>query len=155
MPYLSTKTFTHANGLSCCFRQWRATSHCNQLHGYAMSFKIVFGCVSLDDKNWVMDFGSLKPVKAWLEMIFDHTLVVAKDDPKLEMFEALCDAGAVTLRIVDNVGCEAFARLVFNYVENWLATIQTSSRIWVESVECREHEANSAIYTRPIEGEKE
>ena len=33
----STKTYGHEEGLSCCFRQWRAThSHCRLLHGYAL-----------------------------------------------------------------------------------------------------------------------
>ena len=39
----STKTYGHEEGLSCCFRQWRAThSHCRLLHGYALSFRLTF-----------------------------------------------------------------------------------------------------------------
>ncbi|HEX2555077.1 MAG TPA: hypothetical protein VHL98_15360, partial [Microvirga sp.] len=41
--YRSTKVYDHNEGLSCCFRQWRAThSHCRLLHGYALAFKFVF-----------------------------------------------------------------------------------------------------------------
>ncbi|SVB70610.1 uncharacterized protein METZ01_LOCUS223464, partial [marine metagenome] len=28
--YQSTKTYGNEVGLSCCFRQWRADSHCNK-----------------------------------------------------------------------------------------------------------------------------
>ncbi len=41
--YRSTKMYDHNEGLSCCFRQWRATdSHCRLIHGYALAFKFVF-----------------------------------------------------------------------------------------------------------------
>ena len=63
--YYSTKTYGHEEGLSCMFRQPLAThSHCSLLHGYALSFSFKFGCNHLDDKNWVVDFGDLKDLKA-------------------------------------------------------------------------------------------
>ena len=30
------------------------------VHGYSLGFKLVFECDSLDERNWVMDFGGLK-----------------------------------------------------------------------------------------------
>ena len=41
----------------------------------------MFESDTLDDRNWVMDFGGLKAFKDWAEYMFDHTLVVAQDDP--------------------------------------------------------------------------
>jgi 6-pyruvoyltetrahydropterin/6-carboxytetrahydropterin synthase len=83
--FYSTKTYGNDRGLSCCFRQWRSThSHCSLLHGYSIGVKIIFECESLDERNWVMDFGGLKEFKQWLEHMFDHTLLVAEDDPELE-----------------------------------------------------------------------
>ena len=65
--YRSTKTYDHTEGLSCCFRQWRAThSHCRLVHGYALAFKFVFATYELDERNWCFDFGGLKPIRAWL-----------------------------------------------------------------------------------------
>src|SRR5918993_5827328 len=82
--YRSTKTYDHTEGLSCCFRQWRAShSHCRLVHGYALAFKFVFATFELDERNWCFDFGGLKPVKAWLKDLFDHTMLVAQDDPEL------------------------------------------------------------------------
>lgn len=145
--YKCTKTYATNEGLSCCFRQWRAThSHCQYLHGYALSFKIVFGCSDLDERNWVQDYGGLKQVKSWLKDTFDHTLCVAADDPKLETFQKLADEGLVQLRVLHSVGCEAMAKHVFDFVERWLKSEHPTGRVWVESVEVSEHNSNAASY---------
>jgi 6-pyruvoyltetrahydropterin/6-carboxytetrahydropterin synthase len=144
--YRSTKTYDHNEGLSCCFRQWRAEhSHCRQIHGYALSFRFVFATQTLDQRNWCMDFGGLKPVRAWLHEMFDHTLLVADDDPQLVEFERLAELGLANLRILPAVGCEAIARHVHQQVGKMIAA-ETAGRVWVESVEVREHSGNSAIY---------
>ena len=75
--FTSGKTYTHATGHSCAFRQWKADSHCNLIHGYALSFHFEFESEELDSRNWVMDFGGLRPLKDLLEDWFDHTLLVA------------------------------------------------------------------------------
>ncbi|NDB59356.1 6-pyruvoyl tetrahydrobiopterin synthase [bacterium] len=148
MTYYSTKTYDHTEGLSCAFRQWRAKdSHCRLIHGYSLAFKFVFGATTLDDRNWVQDFGGLKDIKSWLKENFDHTLVVAEDDPELETFKQLTTKDIVDLRIIPAVGCEKFAEYVFNYVSNIIEQ-NSGGRVWLDSVECREHGANSAIYQR-------
>ena len=76
MTYKSTKTYGHELGLSCCFRQWRAESHCRLLHGYALSIRLVFEAEELDVRNWVVDFGSLKSLKQMFVDTFDHKLLV-------------------------------------------------------------------------------
>lgn len=196
--YLSTKTYGNDRGLSCTFRQWRSThSHCSLLHGYSIGIKLIFESETLDDRNWVMDFGGLKAFKEWSEYMFDHTLVVAEDDPHLPFFKQMNDLitinvagvrtpcwgyvrspsendpnspvpnqrGAVCdLRIVDGVGCEKFAELAYNTMQDILETFQQgesytlpNSKIFscrypvgqgvkLRSVEVFEHSANSAIY---------
>ena len=81
--FRSTKTF---HFLPCAHRQWRDEGHCRFVHGYDRSVHLVFECSELDDKMWVMDFGGLKPIKTWLEDLFDHTLLINEDDPELEFF---------------------------------------------------------------------
>lgn len=143
--FFSTKTYTHEQGLSCCFRQWRAHSHCNKLHGYALQVKIVFGAKELDERNWVVDFGGLKEVKAWLGEWFDHTTLVAIDDPHYTDFEEAHRRGMLTMRPVDAVGCESFAGMILDYVRGWLRLKKLHPRCAVVSVEVSEHGGNSAI----------
>jgi 6-pyruvoyltetrahydropterin/6-carboxytetrahydropterin synthase len=169
--YYSTKTYGTDRGLSCCFRQWRAThSHCSTLHGYSIGIKLIFESDTLDDRNWVMDFGGLKAFKTWADLMFDHTLIVAQDDPMLDFFThmneivdvesvnhlssvpyergALCD-----LRIVEGVGCEMFAQMCYNKMVEILEQLKSNNErypvmagVRVRSAEVFEHGANSAIY---------
>ncbi len=144
--YRSTKTYGHNEGLSCCFRQWQAThSHCRLVHGYALSFRFVFAAEALDGRNWCFDFGGLKPIRSWLHEMFDHTMLVAEDDPNLGEFRRLEERGLVALRVLPAVGCEATARLVHDHVARFVAD-ETGGRVWLESVEVHEHSGNSAIY---------
>lgn len=145
--YKSTKTFGHDLGISCAFRQWRAESHCSNLHGYALSFKFTFGANELDDRNWVVDFGGLKDLKQRILAWFDHKTVIAEDDPLLDKFRELRDAGAIDLTIVEDVGCEKFAEIAFMLADNWLQDERLKQRVKLLEVEVKEHGANSAIYT--------
>lgn len=143
--YRSTKSYDHAEGLSCCFRQWRAASHCRLLHGYALAFKFVFASDRLDECNWCFDFGGLKPIRAWLHEMFDHTMIVAADDPELAAFRRLQAQKLVELRVLPAVGCEAIARHAFDHVAAFVRD-ETGGRAWLESVEVREHGGNSAVF---------
>ena len=145
MIYRSTKTYGHEIGLSACFRQWRAESHCRLLHGYALAVRFEFEADELDVRNWVVDFGSLKSLKGWLETTFDHTLLVAEDDPHRADLVNLERLGLARVVIVDATGCEAFARLIFGVTEDWLELNGYAPRVRLAQVEVREHGANSAL----------
>ena len=145
--YESTKTYGHNIGLSACFRQPQAHSHCKFLHGYSLQFKFTFGCDKLDNKNWAVDFGGLKPLKKWLEDHFDHKTALDINDPHLEKFRELEKLDLMSIVLFDGVGAEKFAEHAFRFADN-LITVKTDGRCWVESVECAEHGANSAIYSR-------
>ena len=144
--YKSRKTYDHSEGLSCCFRQWRADhSHCQFIHGYALAVKLVFATYELDDQNWCFDFGGLKEVRTWLHSYFDHTMIVAEDDPYLSTFQKLDSENLVDLRTLPAVGCEAVAKFVHEYVSAFVQQ-HTKNRVWLESVEISEHSGNSASY---------
>lgn len=135
---------------SCAFRQPRAKSHCRHLHGYRLIAKLWFNCKELDQNNWVMDFGALKDLKKQLEFTFDHTLVVAADDPQLPIFRQLATADAANLVVMDKgVGIERFAEFVFDASNDHVKKL-TNGRVWVTKVEVWEHEKNSAIYETPV-----
>jgi len=132
---------------SCAFRQWRAShSHCRFLHGYQLKAKLWFNASSLDDKNWAVDFGGLKELKAKLQHVFDHTTTVAADDPELATFEELDRKGIIQLRVLDKgVGIERVAEVVYSIANSYVKEL-TNDRCWVDKVEVFEHDENSAFY---------
>ena len=146
--YRSTKKYGHSSGFSAAFRQWRAESHCRLLHGYAFAFNFLFESETLDVRNWVVDFGSLKPLKALLETTFDHKTIVAVDDPEIEWFREGDRRGVLELVEVEAGGCEKFAELVFEVTEQWLKDAGYGDRVRLVQVEVAEHEGNSAIFLR-------
>lgn len=149
MAFQSTKTYGHEIGMSCAFRQWKAHSHCKLIHGYALAFKFVFEADTLDHQNFVVDFGGLKPLKGLLEDTFDHTLLVAADDPKKEVILDLDRVHHIAKVVeVEASGCEATAKLVFDVTEQWLKDAGYGDRVKLVSVEVSEHGANSALYVR-------
>lgn len=152
MTFRSSKTYGHDIGLSVAFRQWRADSHCRLIHGYALSVHLEFEADTLDVRNWVVDFGSLKTFKAWLQNTFDHRLLVAEDDPALPFILALQDEGVAEVIQVPAVGCEAFAKLIYEAAEVWLGDAGYAPRVRMAWVTVREHGANSATYSKPSTG---
>tara|TARA_A100001011_G_scaffold380244_1_gene447323 strand:- start:73 stop:594 length:522 start_codon:yes stop_codon:yes gene_type:complete len=147
MAFYSTKTYGHNIGLSAVFRQPNADhSHCHLLHGYSLAFKFTFGCNELDNKNWAVDFGGLKPLKKWLEDHFDHKTCIDADDPHKQEFYNLQEKDLCEVVEFNGVGVEKFAKHAFDFADK-LVRDASEGRCWVEQVECSEHGANSAIYT--------
>jgi 6-pyruvoyltetrahydropterin/6-carboxytetrahydropterin synthase len=117
-----------------------------------------------------MDFGGLKAFKEWADWQFDHTTVMALDDPHLPKFKELAklgkqaEGGVLDLRIVEAVGCEKFAELAYRTMNEILEAYQAGTgwthpdgRIFearypvgagvkLRSVEVFEHAGNSATY---------
>jgi 6-pyruvoyltetrahydropterin/6-carboxytetrahydropterin synthase len=151
MKFQSTKIF---DGYSTVFRQWRADgTHCRFLHGYGISFKITFEG-DLDERNWVWDFGGMKRAKnkidgmnpkEWMDYMFDHTYIIASDDPYLPNAMEMDQAGIAQTRVVPATGAEQFAKFIYDKVNKFVLE-ETNNRVRVVSVEFREHAKNSAIY---------
>lgn len=152
---VSTFTSTKRIGpISTGHRQWRDNGHCSYAHGYGRYVKFTFGCLSLDDKMWCMDFGDLRWVKKWVEEQWDHRLLIASDDPLLSKWQEMHDLGAVNMNVMDitkgwGPGIEASCKFIFDNV-NFKILELTSNRVWIDNVEVFEHEFNSAIYHNPI-----
>jgi 6-pyruvoyltetrahydropterin/6-carboxytetrahydropterin synthase len=123
------------------------------IHGYAVSFKITFEG-ELDEKNWVWDFGGMKRAKgtidgmnpkAWMDYMFDHTTIIAEDDPQIEFFKVMHSKGIIQLRIIPATGAEQFAKYIYDKV-NAFVLEETNNRVSITQVEFSEHNKNSAIY---------
>jgi 6-pyruvoyltetrahydropterin/6-carboxytetrahydropterin synthase len=145
--YVSTKEYIDA--FPCAYRQWRADSHCNLIHGYSFSMKFYFGTDNLDVRNWAMDYGGLKELKKILEGQFDHTLLVAKDDPELATYKMLEEKKLAKLTILPRLGCEGLADMLYKFVNGVyipdLLGQGEADRLWCYKVEVRETQANMAF----------
>lgn len=149
--FLSTKLF---DGYSCVFRQWKAEgTHCRFLHGYGVSFRVWFAG-ELDERNWVWDFGGMKRAKGnidgmnpkqWMDYMFDHTLVIAEDDPYLPQFVLMDMDETIQLRVIPAVGAEQFSKYIFEKLNTFVQE-ETDGRVKVVKVEFMENSKNSATY---------
>lgn len=150
MAFTSTKIYAAERGLTCAYRQWAADSHCALLHGYALGFRFEFAAEQLDARGWVVDFGAggFGPIREWLHEVFDHTLLVAEDDPERETLLALRDLGLADVRLLPGTSCEAISAHVLDKAQELVSAL-TRGRCWVASVTCMEHGANSATYHNP------
>ena len=150
--FQSSKVF---DGFSTVFRQWRATdTHCRFVHGYGISFKVYFEG-ELDDRNWVWDFGGMKRAttlidgkqpKAWMDYMFDHTLIVAEDDPEVEAFKQMDEAKVAQVRVIPATGAEKFSEYIFKKLNEFVKT-ETDNRVRVIKVKFMEHGKNAAYYS--------
>jgi 6-pyruvoyltetrahydropterin/6-carboxytetrahydropterin synthase len=149
--FQSTKLF---DGFSTVFRQWKAEgTHCRFLHGYGVSFRVWFEG-ELDERNWVWDFGGMKRAKGnidgknpkeWMDYMFDHTTIVATDDPGIGGFRTMNELGIIQLRELEAVGAEQFAKYIYDKLNTFIQE-ETNSRVSVVRVEFMEHSKNTAIY---------
>jgi 6-pyruvoyltetrahydropterin/6-carboxytetrahydropterin synthase len=149
--FQSTKVF---DGYSCVFRQWKAEgTHCRFLHGYGVSFRVWFEG-ELDERNWVWDFGGMKRAKGtiddmnpkqWMDYMFDHTVIIADDDPCIGLFKKMHVEDLIQLRIIPAVGAEQFAKYIYEKL-NVFVQEETDGRVKVARVEFMEHSKNTAIY---------
>lgn len=95
-----------------------------------------------------MDFGGLKPLKALLEDWFDHTLLVAQDDPMREHLLELGRLKLAKITEVEKTGCEGIADFLYTYInEVFLPDYgkAESERVWCCKVEVRETDSNMAM----------
>tara|TARA_Y100000813_G_C24009454_1_gene279729 strand:+ start:141 stop:605 length:465 start_codon:yes stop_codon:yes gene_type:complete len=149
--FQSSKVF---DGFSTVFRQWKAkTTHCRFVHGYGISFKVYFEG-GLDERNWVWDFGGMKRAKTkidgkspkeWMDYMFDHTLIVAEDDPHLNAFKNMEEAGVAQVRVIPATGAEKFAEYIYHKLNKFVET-ETEGRVRVTKVKFMEHGKNAACY---------
>ena len=150
--FQSSKVF---DGFSTVFRQWRAKeTHCRFVHGYGVSFKVYFEG-ELDHRNWVWDFGGMKRAKtqidgmspkAWMDYMFDHTLIVAEDDPEVEAFKQMDKAGVAQVRVIPATGAEKFAEYIYTKLNDFVKT-ETDGRVKVTKVKFAEHGKNATYYS--------
>lgn len=85
--------------------------HCKTIHGHNWTFEFEFEGEKDPATGFVVDFGTLQPLKAWLDL-FDHALVLSMDDPhRNEIKELLAKLGIDNVMVVEDCSCEGLAEL--------------------------------------------
>jgi len=145
--YKVIKTFGNERGYSCCFRQYKAIhSHCCLLHGYSLGFEFEIVAKDLDEKNWVYDFGDFTYIKQQLSKYFDHTLALDKNDPYFDFIKKLDEQNIAHVHVFeDGVGCEKFAKFVFDFSKKVINSEKQNR--YLKSVKVFEHGSNASVYS--------
>ena len=89
---------------------------CMHLHGHNAEACIKLRSNTLDHRGMVADFGDIKrDIKAWIDDNLDHTMLLAQDDP---IIEVLREAGEKFYVMEDNPTAENISKLIYHYVES-------------------------------------
>lgn len=140
--YRVTKRF---DDLPYAHRTWSHPGRCRFLHGYACSFVLTFEADELEETTgFVIDLSALKDVRDVLQQQFDHTTVIAADDPELGLFQMLHDRGLLDLRVLPRAGLEGAAAWVLESIGPHIAH-RTGGRVRLVSVEARESPKNAVV----------
>jgi 6-pyruvoyltetrahydropterin/6-carboxytetrahydropterin synthase len=80
-----------------------------------------------------------------MDYMFDHTTLVAEDDPGIGGFRTMNELGIIQLRELPALGAEQFAKYVFEKLDTFVQE-ETNGRVKVIRVEFAENNKNAAIY---------
>lgn len=149
--FTSTKSYYN---FPCAHRQYRHDGNCHLIHGYSRSFHFVFGIKTFTKEGFAVDYGDLDELKAHLDYMYDHTLVLDENDPHMDKFLELQELGVCMIRTQPlGPGMEGTAQYLCMWADKYLRE-KSGGRAWVISVEARENDKNSSIYTNPNAGFK-
>jgi len=124
------------DSLPCCRRSWANQGKRFFLHGYERTFEVEFACAETESDT-VVDSSTVRMIRTALRYQFDHTTLIAVDDPQRDLFDLLAARGVIDLRIMDNTGMEGSAAWVFDTAEQ-IVGLATAGRVWVSRVKARE-----------------
>ena len=125
-------------------RQHRHDGHCSFVHGHNWDISVTFACYNTDENGFVVDFGKLKFLKAWIDEHLDHACVFSKDDPVVDKLRAAAPE-AWNIYIVDLCSCEGLSAHLYKFF-NKMVREHTDSRVRVVAVEVSEDKKNTAYY---------
>ena len=80
-----------------------------------------------------------------MDYMFDHTMIMAEDDPMLPAFQQMDSAGVAQVRIIPATGAESFAKYIFEKLNDFVKE-ETDNRVKVIKVKFMEHAKNAAYY---------
>lgn len=125
-------------------RQHKHDGHCALIHGHNWAITLTFACEETDENGFVVDFGKLKYLKAWIDENLDHACLLNEDDPEKDAL--LKDYGHLFMPyILPNCSSEGLA-VHLHGVFDPMVRAQTNDRVWITAIEIEEDSKNSAMY---------
>ena len=125
-------------------RQHLHAGHCSLIHGHNWTIILTFTSSETDANGFVVDFGELKYLKAWIDEHLDHACLFnesdSEKDPLLQQYGSLFKA-----YVLPNCSCEGLAKHIYEVFDP-LIRAQTAGRVWITEVEIEEDSKNSAAY---------
>lgn len=125
-------------------RQSRHPGHCHFIHGHSWTFTVTFACREPDANGFIVDFGGLKFLKAWLDDNLDHACVFSECDPERERL-LLAFPGLFKPFVVENASCEGIAKHVYHVFDDMVRR-ETGGRAWVTELRLNEDSRNFTTY---------
>ncbi len=145
-PTTLTCTKRYAD-LPFAHRQPHHAGHCARIHGHSWAFEFTFSAKERDACGFVLDFGSLKWLRQWIEERFDHTLVLSADDPFLQTLQTqLGGLLLANVQVVPDCSSEGIASFLMHEI-TLLLREATRGRVTLSKVVVHEDSKNSATIT--------
>lgn len=125
-------------------RQHLHQGHCSLIHGHNWGITLTFACSQTDANGFVVDFGNLKYLKAWIDENLDHACLFNEADPAKE--QLLATSGQLfKTYILPNCSSEGLAQHLYEIFDAMVRK-ETSERVWITEIEIEEDSKNSASY---------
>ena len=143
--FTCTKTY---KDIPFAHRQHMHEGHCKFIHGHNWALKFTFGCTSLDENGFVVDFGKLQFIQSWIEINLDHAFVFnAADTLASDLVKST--TGMFKPYPVESCSAEGLAKHLFSIFRKMVSD-ETIARVHLISVEVMEDSKNTATFQKGI-----
>ena len=126
-------------------RQPLHKGHCSKIHGHNWSIIIEFEAKELDTNGFVVDFGNLKYIKAFIDEHLDHACLFSKEDSQVQDLSKSEFKNLFKILWVDNASCEGIAQFLFEKFSE-LVKEKEACRVSIRSLKLYEDEKNFVSY---------
>ncbi len=118
---------------------------CSFVHGHNWDITLTFGCTEPEANGFVIDFGKLGFIEAWIDEHLNHACVFNADDP---LKDALIAAAPQAWKpyVVPSCSSEGMAEHLCKTLDP-LVREHTKGRVFIVSVEITEETLAKAKYT--------
>ena len=126
-------------------RQPLHKGNCSKIHGHNWSIIIEFEAKELDANGFVVDFGNLKYIKAFIDEHLDHACLFSKEDSQVQDLSQSEFNDLFKILWVDNASCEGIAQFLFETFSQ-LVKEKEAGRVYIRSLKLYEDEKNFVSY---------